>query len=38
MDLLDSIAVLLLMALWGGATVLIDRWVWSDQAGHGKRH
>jgi hypothetical protein len=38
MDLLDSIALLVLMALWGGAIVLIDRWVWSDRAGHQKRH
>jgi hypothetical protein len=34
---LDLIAVVLLMALWGSATVLIDRWVWSDRAGHRKR-
>jgi len=33
-SLVDSIAVLLLMALWGGAIVLIDHWVRSDRAGH----
>jgi hypothetical protein len=28
---LGLIVALLLMALWGGAIVAIDRWVWSDR-------
>jgi hypothetical protein len=37
-SVLGLIIVLLLMALWGGAIVLVDRWVWSDRPGHRKRH
>ena len=37
-SVLGLITVLLLMALWGGAIVLVDRWIWSDRAGHRKRH
>ena len=27
---LELIAVLLLMAIWGGAILAVDHWVWSD--------
>jgi hypothetical protein len=30
-SILDLVAVLLLMAIWGGAIVAIDYWVWSDR-------
>jgi hypothetical protein len=30
-SILDLIVALLLMALWAGAIVAIDRWVWSDR-------
>jgi hypothetical protein len=35
-SVLGLMTVLLLMALWGGAIVLVDRWVWSDRD-HRKR-
>jgi len=29
-SVLDLIAALLLMAIWGGAILAVDHWVWSD--------
>ena len=37
-SMLDLVAILLMMVFWGSAVVLVDRWVWSDRAGHRKEH